>query len=254
MTTPTDKSNEVVFAYNGIHEAYFNELLSKVNQRYKGTKAELPSVGKDGSPLSGEVHVALLQRMAITSTIVSDPSLFSNNLFPITPEQSELLLQKGHLTGSNESWETLALLLYDKHPKGQNHREARALQKEIGKYRVDLGLSSSDLERRLVIVNAGLELESSFTTGVRPIILPGFTLVYPHDTLDMLGNDYKFEFGLEKGMPSVCKLGKGNRTLLMPPNRDRLGLRTLSRLPSNCLCAWDFHLNGVKGRMNFIYK
>jgi len=208
-------------SYDGTYGNYFQELISKVNEVYSGTRAEI-STGT-----SGEVqNMHAINRMALISTIANNPSLQNQGFYPITPLQSELLLKNGKLTTPGDNWEDLALLLYD--INGENQKESQVLKEMIIQHRTDLGLSESDLEKRLVIVNAGGKVDPDMSYGVKPIIVPGITQVYPHEVLDKTGKNHEFEYGLDKGLPSVSGIGKGKRTLYMPSG-DNLGLRVLCR-------------------------
>ena len=226
------------------NKEFYQELITKVNEVYKGTNAEIPT------GTSGEVQGNLIKRMGIISTIANDSNLRSYGLFPITPAQSEYLLKNGKLTNPRDNWEDLALLLYD--IKGENKEEAKYLKESILKNKDSLGLSDSDLEKRLVICNAGLETDSSFNNGVKPIIIPGITQVYSHEILDKTGENHNFEYALENGLPTNSEIKKGSRTIYMPSG-DNIGLRLLYRYRNLCLDAWDIDLaySYSDGRVNF---
>jgi len=102
-----------IFSYDGPHGDFFQELIGKVNETFSGTTVEIP-VGT-----SGEVkNMYMARRMALVSTIASNPNLVRYNLFPIAPMQSEGLLHANRLTTPKDNWEDLALLLYDKSSGG----------------------------------------------------------------------------------------------------------------------------------------
>ena len=231
--------------YDGFCGEFFQELITKVNEVYAGTKAEIP-LGK-----SGEVQGHIIKRMALISTIVNDSNLKSHGFYPITPIQDELLLKAGKLQDPSEYWEDLALILYD--TNGTNQKEATALKESIGNHRTDLGLSESDLEKRLVVVSAGGEVDLSMSYGVKPIIIPGITQVYTSEILDKTGDSHKFEYGLDNGLPVVSEIGNGNRTLYMPSANKDIGLRVLYRYRGLDLDARDDGLvnSGEVGRVNF---
>ena len=160
------------------------------------------------------------------------------------------MLKAGKLPDPSKYWEDLALLLYD--TNGNNSQEAQALKESIIQHRTDLGLSQSDLEKRLVVVSAGGEVDSDMPHGVKPIIIPGITQVYAHEILDKTGENHKFEYGLDRGLPAVSEIGNGDRTLYMPSG-DNIGLRVLYRY-------WDLDLyarvrdlanSDSDGRVNF---
>jgi len=210
-----------IMSYGGPHGAYFRELIAKVNERFSGTRAEIPT------GTSGEVqNMYAIKRMALVSTIANNPSLQNHGFYPITPMQDETLLKAGKLPNPRGYWEDLALLLYD--TNGNNPQEAQALKEAISRHKTDLGLNQSDLEKRLVIVNAGGKVDSSMPHGVKPIIIPGITQVYAHEILNRTGENHEFEYGLDRGLPAISEIGNGNRTLYMPSG-DNIGLRVLCR-------------------------
>ena len=237
-----------LFSYDGSHKEFFQELITKVNETYSGTGAEIP-VGT-----SGEIQGNLIKRMGLISTIANDSSLKSAGLYPITATQSEYLLQAGKLTNPENNWEDLGVVLYDRSPSGGNPKEAQALYESLKAHRTDLSLSESDLENRLIVINPGGEVDSSMPHGVKPIIIPGITQVYQHEILEKVGEDPTFEgYGLEGGLPLLNQLGKGDRTMYMSDETEDIGLRVLCR-------NWDLYLNAgfedlassdSNGRVNF---
>ncbi len=243
---PDSPSESFIMNYDGPHGDYFQELIFKVNEIFSGTHAEIPT------GTSGEVqNMYAIKRMALVSTIVNNPSLQSQGFYPITPIQGESLLKAGKLLNPSKYWEDLALLLYD--VNGENQKEAQSLKESIIQHRTDLGLSQSDLEKRLVVVNTGGEPDQNMNYGVKPIIIPGITLVYPHEILDKTGENHKFEYGLDRGLPTISEIGNGNRTLYMPSG-DNLGLRVLLfRGRDLDLVAGDRYLASSSdvGRVNF---
>ena len=243
--SPDLPSESFLFSYDhSQHGQFFQELITKTNETFSGTHAEIPT------GTSGDVPGNLIKRLGLITTIYNDPQLRSANIYPITPAQSEALLKDGKLLHPDKYWEDLALILYD--TNGENPEEAQALKESIIRHRTDLGLSQNDLENRLIIVNAGLEKDSGSDYGVKPIVLPGLTQVYTHEILDKNGENHKFEYGLEKGLPSVNEVGKGKRTLYMPSGND-IGLRVLFRMRYLDLSAGYGYLSGsnVGGRVNF---
>ena len=246
VTFPDSPSESFIFSYDGPHKDYFQELIAKVNEKFNGTRAEIPT------GTSGEVqNMYAIKRMALISTIADNPSLQSQGFYPITPMQDEILLKEGKLPHPEKYWEDLALLLYD--TNGENQKESQALKEEIMRHKSELGLSQSDLESRLVIVGAGGEVDSDMPHGVKPIIIPGITQVYAHKTLSKTGKNHKFEYGLDRGLPAISKLGKGKRTLYMPNEDSNVGLRVLCRGRVHDLGAGDRDLagSGDDGRVNF---
>jgi hypothetical protein len=236
------------FSYDGLHGQFFQELIAKSNEKFKGTRAEIPT----GS--SGEVkNMYATKRMALVSTIATNSNLRSYGLFPITPMQDESLLKENRLGNPRDYWEDLALLLYDTSSKGYNPNESVTLREEIINHRTDLGLSQSDLEERLVVVNAGGEPDSRMKFGVRPVVIPGITIAYPHEVLSQTGKNHLFNYGLDRGLPSVSELGNGKRTLYMPSEKTDIGLRVLYRDRDLYLGAGieDLADDGGFGRVNF---
>ena len=242
---PDSPSESFLMSYDGSHGDYFQELISKVNEKFNGTRAELPT------GTSGEVqNMYAIKRMVLVSTIANNPTLQSQGFYPITPMQDESLLKAGKLPDPSKYWEDLALLLYD--TNGNNSQEAQALKESIIQHRTDLGLSQSDLEKRLVVVSAGGEVDSDMPHGVKPIIIPGITQVYAHEILDKTGENHKFEYGLDRGLPAISEIGNGDRTLYMPSG-DNIGLRVLYRGRDLDLGArgGDLAYSDSGGRVNF---
>ena len=236
VSFPDSPSESFLMSYDGAHKDYFQELISKVNETYSGTRAEIPT------GTSGEVqNMYAIKRMALVSVIENNLSLQSQGFYPITPMQDESLLKDGKLPNPNGYWEDLALLLYD--TNGNNSKESQALKENIIQHRTDLGLSQNDLEKRLVIVSAGGEVDSSMPHGVKPIIIPGITQVYTHEILNKTGENHKFEYGLDRGLPTISETGSGSRTLYMPRG-DNIGLRVLYRYGGLGLYAWGEGLAG----------
>ncbi|MCA9487807.1 MAG: hypothetical protein KC516_02490 [Nanoarchaeota archaeon] len=235
-----------IMSYDGVHKDFFQELITKVNEIYKGTKAEISTGTR------GEVQGNLIKRMGIISTIANDSNLRSYGLFPINPVQSEYLLKNGKLTNPSDNWEDLGMVLYDL--KGENEKEAKAIYESIKNNRTALGLSESDLEKKLIIANPGVEVDSSMPHGVKPIVIPGITQVYYHEVLEKVGEDTDFEgYGLEGGLPLIKQLGSGKRKLWMPDETKKIGLRLLFRGRDSSLGARVRFLadSGSEGRVNF---
>ena len=243
---PDSPTESFIFSYDGEHKDYFQELIIKSNERFKGTKAEIP-IGTNG-----EIQGHLIKRLGLITTIYNNPQLKSSNLYPITPAQSEVLLKNGKLTNPGDNWEDLGIILYD--TNGENPKEAQALYESLKKHRQDLSLSQSDLENKLIIVNAGAEVDSSIPHGVKPIVLPELTQVYQHEVLEKVGEDLKFEgYGLNGGLPLLKQLGSGSRTLYMLDETENIGLRVLYRYGDLVLGSRFRNLdcsNG-DGRVNF---
>jgi len=246
---PDNIPNSFLFSYDGQHGQFFQELIAKNNETFAGTRAEIPT----GS--SGEVkYMHIMRRAGLITSIYNDPQLRSMNLYPITPAQSEHLLKAGNLPTPGDNWEDLALVLYDRSSEGENPREAQALYESLKKHRQNLGLSNSDLENRLIIVNPGVEKDNGSNYGVKPIVLPGLTQVYTHEVLSKVGEDPNFDgYGLNGGLPLINQLGNGSRTLYMPDETEDIGLRVLYRNRVLVLYAWDRDLAGGNGfgRVNF---
>jgi hypothetical protein len=229
------------------YDAYGNELIAKANELFAGTKAEIPANG------TGEVqNMYLLKRLALITAIAKNPNLRNKDKWPITPLQSEMLLKEGKLPDPSRYWEDLGLILYDTSSSGYNPVEAKALYESIKKHQRELGLSKSDLSSRLVIVNAGLEKNTSAPHGAVPIILPWITQAYHLDVLEKVGQNYKFEYGLDRGLPKVSELGKGSRTLYMPEETKDIGLRVLFRVRDLYVDAGNRYLvnSNSDGRVN----
>jgi hypothetical protein len=231
------------------------ELITKSNERFKGTKAEIPI--KNGGFLKGKSegevpNMYVAKRLALISTIADDSQLRSGDIWPITPLQSELLFKEGKLPKPSKYWEDLGLVLYDTSPTGNNPREAQSLYNSLTQHKSDLGLSQSDLSSKLLVVNAGLEIDPSMPHGVKPIVIPGVTQVYHPEILEKIGSNHKFEYGLDNGFPKVDEIGSGKRTLYMPSGND-IGLRVLVRYWDSDLYARNRDLvNSVAvGRVNF---
>ena len=244
----SDVNNSFIFSYDGPNGDFAQELISKHNKVYSGTRAEIPT----GS--LGEIQGHLIKRLGLITTIYNNPQLKSANLWPITPTQSEILLKAEKLTNPRDNWEDLGMVLYDRSQKGNNPKEAQAIYESLKKHRQDLGLSQSDLENKLIIVNAGAEVDSSMPHGVRPIVLLGLTQVYQHEVLEKVGEDPKFDgYGLNGGLPLINQLGDGDRTLYMPDETKDIGLRVLFRCRDLDLNAWYWYLadSSDNGRVNF---
>jgi len=246
---PDNIPNSFLFSYDGQNGQFFQELIAKNNGAFAGTRAEIPT----GS--SGEVkYMHIMKRAGLITSIYNDSQLRSMNLYPITPAQSEHLLKAGNLPNPGDNWEDLALVLYDKSSEGENPREAQALYESLKKHKQDLGLSNSDLENRLIIVNPGIEKDSGSNYGVKPIVLPGLTQVYTHESLSKVGEDPNFDgYGLNGGLPLLNQLGSGSRTLYMPDETEDIGLRVLFRDWDLDLSAgnWDLADGDGFGRVNF---
>lgn len=242
-----------ILSYDEDNSEFFMELIYRLNEKFRGTKVEIPLIDKKGNSLTGEVeHMNILHRMAIFSTIFGNLSLRQYHLLPITPAQSEYFIKNKKLKNSCHNYEDLALLLYDTNPQGVNSEESQALKEEISRHRIELCLSNSHLEERLVIINAGIEKDSSMPHGLKPIVIPEVTLVYPHEILNETEKSYTFEYALEDGLPLLSQTGIGERILTLPKEKYP-GLRTLFRSEEKYLHAWyKFFDSGYRnGRVYF---
>ena len=249
LVFPDEVSNPSIFSYDGQHREFYQEVIAKANELFRGTKAEIP-VGN-----SGQVeNMYSLKRFGLITAIHNSPQLRSHNFFPITPTQSENLLKSGVITNNEDYWEDLGLILYDTSQSGYNPKEAKALHDSLKKHRQDLGFSNSDLEQRLIIVSPGLEKDSGMPHGVKPVVLPGITQAYTHEVLAKVGKDLNFEgYGLKGGLTLIKQLEKGDRTLYMPNKTEDIGLRVLVRYRVSDLNAWNWVLvdSYAGGRVNF---
>ncbi len=237
------------------YDNFGKELIRRSNLRFTGTKAEIPTIGLKTNHEIQNMHV--LKRSALLTTIVEDEELKSLNLYPITPLESEALLQGNKLPKTPSTyWEDLGLVLYDHSDKGANSQEAKALFESIKQYKEELGLRNGDLEKRLLVINPGLDVDNSFSRGVKFKVIPGMTKAYKHEILKQTGKNYKFSYGLDNGLPPVNQLGRGNRTLYMPSTSENLGLRALFRYGGLYLSAWFVFLDGsyAVGRVTFAKK
>lgn len=225
---------------------FAKELIAKSNELFNGTPAEIPMQD------NGKVTCHMLKRLALITTLYKDKQLQSNNLYPITPLESELALKENKFNPRG-TWEDLALILYDINEA--NKKEAQALYDSIKKYQKELGLSKSDLKEKLLIINAGIAKDSNLQYGIKPIVLPGLTEAYIHPVLEKTGENHKFEYGLENGLPSIDKLENGNRTLYMymPSDNKNIGLRVLYRYRDLGLDARyeGLAVSDSSGRVNF---
>ena len=129
---PDSPSESFLMSYDGPHGTYFQELISKVNERFSGTRAEIPA------GTSGEIQGHLIKRMGLMSTIANDSSLRSSGLHPITATQSEYLLEEGKLTNPRSNWEDFGMVLFDRSSTGYNPQEAQALYDSLRAHRQDL--------------------------------------------------------------------------------------------------------------------
>ena len=246
--SPINPDSSFLFSYDGQHGQFFQELISKVNEVYSGTGAEIPT------GTSGEIEGPLIKRMGLISTIANDSSLRSAGLYPITATQSEYLLKEGKLTNPGRNWEDFGMVLYDRSQSGYNPKEAQAIYDSLKAHRTDLSLSEGDLENRLIIVNPGAEVDLSMPHGVKPIIVPGITQVYAHEILEKVGKKPNFEgYGLDGGLPLLNQLGSGSRTLYMPNETSDIGLRVLFRVRGRDLCVGGgiLAVSSWDGRVNF---
>jgi len=223
---PTSVDNSFILQYDD----FGKEVIAKSNELFAGTKVEIPMKN------SGEVtNMYILKRLAITTAIAKNQNLRNRGVWPITLGQSEDLLKCGNLPDPSKYWEDLGLVLYDISQQGCNPQEARVLNEGLIQHRSDLGLNNNDLESALLVFNTCLEKDPNMPHGVKPIVLPGVTRAYTHEVLSKTGQNYNFEYGLERGLPKISDLGKGDRTLYMPSETTDIGLRVLFRY-------WDLDL------------
>ncbi|KAF0212982.1 MAG: hypothetical protein FD167_5303, partial [bacterium] len=201
-----------IFSYDGEHGEFYQELIAKANERFRGTAAEIII------DTYGQVkHMYSWERFGLITAIYNDLQLRSHKFWPITAIQSEHLMEAEVLTNNDYYWEVLGLVLYDVSKKGYNPKEAKALRDSLKKHRQDLGLKNSDLEKRLIVVSPGLEKDPDMPHGAKPIVLPGVTQTYTHEVLEKARGDHDFEgYGLKGGLPLIEQLEKGDRTLHMP--------------------------------------
>lgn len=247
------KHNEpYIFSYDKEHKSFFQELIERVNQEFAGTKAEIPLYDPKGVPLTGEIEgMNTLHRMAIITALSKDSSL-RDYMHPITPRESETLISCNKLKDYELYSEGLALILYNKKPYQYNPKEASSLKKEIIKFKKELSLSDSDLEKNLMIVNAGLKKDDKMFHKTRPVIVPGMTRVYHHDILDKIGEEIWFSHGLENGFPSIEQCSTtGNRRILLP-TANSFGLAVFLRWKKDFHLWWPF-LSGLKDANDRIY-
>ena len=233
------------------NEDFGKTLTAKVNEKYQG-KVKIPNIRTNQEIPVGNIVASSAYR----SVIFENPELSKLGVYPVTPLESESLLQSNNLPSPRTSWTDLALLLYDVSNKGCNPKEAEALKESLTKYKSDLNLTDQDLEQRLLIINPGLELDTSFPLGVKLVVLPGLTKAYVHETLKQTGRNHKFSYGSDNGLPSVSELEKGSRNLYMPVETKDIGLRVLCRNRDLNLDAGNWGLDGSDevGRVPFAKK
>ena len=234
---------EQVFIFK--YDDFGRALIAKVNERFRNTKAQVPT---NLRPNEEVPNMHILKRSTLVTVISENPELRNLNVYPVSPLESELLLQGRRLPKpAGDFWEDLGYLLYDHSEKGINPKEAKSLY---------LDLSDSDLEERLLIINAGLDVDLDFPKGVKPRVIPGVTQVHSHPTLRRTGRDHRFNYGLENGLPSIQSLGNGSRTLWMPSQNEDIGLRVLCRSRGLNLDARDEGLvnSSENGRVTFVKK
>jgi len=245
---PENPDSSFIFRYDGFHGEYFQELIAKSNETFGGTKAQIPTGN------SGEIQGHLIKRLGLITTIYNNPQLKSHNLWPITATQSEYLLKEEKLPKPKEYWEAFGMVLYDRSQNGYNPKEAQAIYDSLRAHRQDLGLSQSDLEGRLIVVNPGAEVDSMMPHGVKPIIIPGITQVYQHEVLEKVGENLSFDgYGLNGGLPLIKQLGNGRRFIHMPDETQDVGLSVLFRDWCLGLRANDrnFTYSVTSSRVNF---
>jgi hypothetical protein len=170
-----------ILSYDGQHHEFSRELIQKSNERFEWNGGYIPHRN------TGLVeYFGILQRSALVTTMANDPQLKSYNKWPLTPIQSDLAIKTGNLPQHDKFSEDIAWVLYDTKGLGSSYnlREADALKKSILDHRNALNLSRSDLEEKLLVVNAGLETDSKMPHGVKPAIIPGITQACPYRMLN----------------------------------------------------------------------
>src|SRR3989344_6137595 len=101
-----DKIKDIsIFSYDGQHAQFYQELIVKANELFRGTQAEIPT-GRNGQV----ENMYSLKRFGLITAVYNNPQLRSHNLWPITPIQSEHLLKEGVLTNNESYWEDLGLV------------------------------------------------------------------------------------------------------------------------------------------------
>jgi hypothetical protein len=198
-------------------------------------------------------YMNMFRRLALTTTIYYDSQLRSADLWPVTPSQSEVLLQIGLLPQPQNYWESLALVLY-RRCRFDNTKESREITENIKQYRSHLGLNESDLEKSLFIVNAGLETDSNMKYGVKPVVLPGLTQIYvpPAINSDDITEEcrWTFNYADEIGMP-LHPNSKGKRELRLASSPGLNCLRRLKDLNLVIDCDLQGLLAGQEGGITF---
>jgi hypothetical protein len=186
--------NPFTLAYN----QYGAKILQAMNQYFAGTPIAIDTSIFKSNIYPQNIQGTIFQRCAFNTAIYNDSELRKQNIWPITPQQSEQWLE---YSGNPNYNEPLAFVLYGDEGKTGNAKYAQALKDSIANNLDVLNLRYSDLEKAMLVVNAGLERDEKFEKGVRPIVLPGVTRVY---TPDALGNDqfYFKGYGLKTGLPA----------------------------------------------------
>ncbi len=216
---------------------FTEELIRKHNKIFEKTAAGIPENQK-----GQEVQLSVTKRAALTTTIWEDPTLRSSNVFPITPQESEELLQVNRLPNLGGYWEDLGLTL--RLPKGQiqedtvNPKESlrlyNALEEDlkIGLFKnpfTNETYSLGILTERILVVNPGFVPDPGMPLGGYFTVLHGLTQIYPHPIFQREEREIKFEgYGLEFGLPFLNQLDKGDRNVY-PPKKSSTGLMVLGR-------------------------
>lgn len=251
--------------YDGPYQNFTQELIAKYNERFGFGSLKISVETK------GEVeHLSIFQRLGLMTTIYQDSNLRNENLWPITPSQSEGLFRDGRLTNPKQNWENLGLVLYDLTDKSKNTKEHLAFLKTLEQHEKEIGLTKKDLEKRVIVINAGLQKDDSLEYGAYPVVLPGLTQFYTHETLEKVGGNFLFEgFGTEGGLPLLKQiksqadnkflyknLQTGERVLLMPEETKDMGLRIMGRWSNVVSYAGDdvFVSGCTMGRIHFFKK
>lgn len=110
---PTQFPTSVDSSFLLEYDDFGRELITKSNEMFRGTKAEIPI--KNGGFLKGKSegevpNMYITKRLALITTIANNSQLRSGNVYPITPLQSEMLFRDGKLPKPDKYWEDLGLL------------------------------------------------------------------------------------------------------------------------------------------------
>lgn len=218
-------------------DEFTDELIRKHNERYKDTAACIPETEK-----GQEIQLNATKRAGLRTTIFADPNLRSANISPITPQESEELLEAGKLPNPEKYWEDLGFSF--RLPDGNiqkntiNPVESLRLYEAL-KECLRMGLfrdpftnevySEDVLERRILIANLGFVPDNNMSLNGYFTVLQDLTQIYPPDISQREGV-LKFNgHGLKFGLPELKQLkDDGSRTVYLPQT-DSTGLTVLYR-------------------------